>query len=366
MHVRIDIHFDQNTDAELNISSYPSGNNVSNNEQVKSGNSMGYKGFQLSPSDKTRTISTLNGDYRMFGATGYPGISTQTISDTSCVFAVPPVLVLRFYTYDISKIYIAFDRVLKEYATDITLIIDGEGSWTLTNDSAMMSVDLSDYIAINTQQTYVVRVQLNKWSVPNASAKITYIGLDFNDAFTDNALKEFTCSENALNSQMYVQPGIIAQFANISIYDRYGSLHFAAKEMLIQQGADIEISAISDEDDSVTLLGAYVATNCDIRGEDRVVKIDCTDPSINFDKIYVDNLRVKDRSLHDMLTELFVYIKYPWKYQDAATQTYCECIITPNSWFSADTFEKQLQKVCNLGLLRIYWSNGTFVVMRCI
>lgn len=366
MRLQVGINFNVDTDTELSVSTYPESNNVANNSQITSGRYMGYKGFQLSSSDRSRVISTLDGAYAMYPEEGYRGILTRAISDAEGTVEAQPTIVLRYYTYSADKFYIIFDRKCKEYATEITLIVDDVGTWSMSNDKVMMSVDLSKYMTVESNKTYVVRVRINSWSAPNASVKITYIGCGYSEIFSDNMLKEVTCSENSLNSQLHIQPGIIEQFANISIYDRYGGLHFAAREMLLQQSADVEISAIQDDDDdTVVTLGTYVASTWDIRGENNVVKVDCTDPTVNFDKIYIDNLPVKDRSLHDMLSELFSYVKeYPWTYQDNDTRDYCMNIITPNNWFASGSLADLLQKVCTLGILCIYWSNKMFIVMR--
>lgn len=366
MRLRVYIKFNSESSGTIVQNSLPEVINVSDTDQLQIESSTGHRGFQLSP-DYVRTVCKLDGTYAMFGAGGYIGICTRYISGVDGVFAQDeiPVIDLTLIGSNLSKLYINFDRACREYATNVLIDNYDTGlSWIVGNSDTLMSLDLSKYID-STMYTHHIGIGILRWSKPYASAKITYIAYEYSDVFTGNTLREVTCSESTFNSQSYVQPGIVEQYANISIYDRYNRIHLLAEENMLLSGARAKIRAVNDNDEEIEL-GDFIVDTYDIEASDSIVHIDCKDPSDSFDQIYISNLPVVDRSIHDVLSTMFSYVPtYNWRYANTDTEAYCKKIITPNSWFKAGTLLDLLQKISTAGMLRIYWSKNTFVVARC-
>ena len=363
MRVQVHINFGEMTLGKATEGSYPELINVSDTDDVFNTPSMGYKGFQLSP-DKHTKVSTLDGTFGLYPKKGYSGVITRKISDANGVFDTPPVIEFFLFGFSFDNLYIIFDQASNEYARLFTLSIDGT-DYIINNTSPFCTLDLKNYIFPNITSLHTVAIRITRWSRAFASAKVTYISCAYAEVFPSNSIDNLSCSENALNSQTIVQPGIVEQYADISLYDRYGRLHIAAKEDKLLTNADVRIIAIA-EDDTQEVLGTYKVSNWDIETDDSIVQLSATDPSVNFDKIRVEDVPVKYRTVHDMLTLLFGYIDgYSWRYDDYTTQLYCQEITTPNHWFKSDYLDKMFQKVCTLGMLRIYWYNDTFIVMRC-
>ena len=363
MRVQIHVTFEDTSRISLQAGTYPEVVNVSRAENTFSEPSTGSKGFQLSPSRDIK-VSTLNGTFGLYSSNGYSGILTRQISDENGVFEEPVVITFSTFGFGPDVVYILFDQTCNEYATELMLYVNGTGSY-IVNNSVYMRLDLSEYALLPGLLGYNVELRILKWSRPLASAKISYISSTYAEIFTGNTIDNLICSENALDSQAIIQPGIVEQYADISLYDRFGRLHDAADNNNLLNNITLQIYAVEDNDDR-KILGDYVATTWDINADNKIVNLSAADPSINFDKIYIKDIPVMDRSIHEMLVLLFGYVEdYQWKYIDTATQRYCETIITPNNWFAEGHLYEQLQKVCAAGMLRIYWFNKMFIVMRC-
>lgn len=364
MRVYVHLKFDTGTSGTIVEDSIPELVNVSSAENMYTEASRGQKGFQLS--DKhNEVVCSLDGTYSMYSSKGYQGIITRVLSNSRGYFPAEstPAIELTLSSYNLKKLYVGFDQACHEYATEISLKNNTTGEVrTVHNDKTVMQLDVSN----NTNSlSSSITISITKWSRAYASAKISYIVLEYASTFTGNTLKELVCSENTFNSQAYVCPGIVEQYANIKVYDRYQYLHSLAEEESLLEGALVKI-AVVDENDEERSLGSFVVDAYVISAVSSEVQINCKDPSETFSTIYVENLPVKDRSVDDMLTLAFKYASsYTWKYVDAETAQYCKKIKTPNSWFESGTLQDLFNKICNLGMLRIYWYDNSFVVARC-
>lgn len=365
MRTRVYLKYNDNTNAVIVSSILPRTINVSNTDNIHTKMSTGAKGFQLSTSGD-KTLCTLDGAYRFFPAQGYSGIVTYAVSGDDGLFNVVdlPEIEMQIQSYKFKYLYIVFDVASNEYATKMALLINGK-AFTITNSDAFCVINTSDYVDTSTENSYDVTIQILEWSVPNASAKISYVASTYTDIFPGNTIRKFTCSENSLNNQVYAQAGIVEQYADIILYDRYKRIQDEIMRGNALSNIDVSIFAIDETGEEIPL-GTYKIDTWDTDAADNSVSITCNDPSANFDKIFIKELPVKSRSITEMLQELFSYVpNYQWQFESTGyTKGHCGRIYTPDNWFKAGTLLDLLNKVCNLGLLRIYWSSGVFIVER--
>lgn len=339
--------------------------NVSNVDAVIEGVSDGYKGFHISPY-YSRKMSTLDGTYNLYPSSGYPGIITKEISDADgvCDISVP------FHLDGTSpqNLYLNFDSVAGEYAVDFTLT-NSETFYTIDvtgNTSTSWIFDLTQLQLPATLSDVTFTLLITKWSRPHASIKITRLSPYYILVYTGRDLKSVVASENLLNAQMNITPGICEQYANITVYDRRGILRNFARLNQLSQDYIATISAVDDVNGDTYELGNYIIADWILESTSSTVGITCRDQSYRFEKIRIERSSVADRSLDDLLGEFFAEAKgVSWRYLDVETRARCEQIIVPNSWYLASDLYTMLNKLCALGMLRIYWYIDTFVVGRC-
>ena len=324
----------------------------------------GARGFQLSAS-KNAPVSDLSGDYGYFASTGYSGYISKALSNSSGAFV--PALSINFYIESKSPkyLYIVFDPVAAEYATHFSVAVGSKSVWVGNNESASCRVDLSELNLQTHSESVLCTLTIHNWSRANASVKITSISSAYFGVFTGKDLKSFTCSENTHDEQLNRAPGVIAQYADVSIYDRHGILHELANEGTLLSEAEITIEAI-DHKGASTTLGSYRASTWDVQATSSVVSVECTDITDTLEDLHITQQPIVDRTLHDMLELLFQNVRNAsWVYYDKDTEKYCKSIMTPNNWFRSGSLHSLLNKICSLGMLRIYWYINTYVVVRC-
>lgn len=339
--------------------------NVSNVDALISGTYNGYKGFQLS-SDRSNPISTLDGSTQFYPASGYPGIITREVSDAdgSCNTIIPFTLAGSLP----KNLYLDFDDVSKEYAVDFTLssVVASQDIIVKGNTSTRVILPLDDMQPPAMLNNVVFTLTITKWSKPNASIKITKLSTYYFNAFTGRDLKSVNNSENLFDSQMQIVPGICEQYADISVYDRYGILRKLALENELTPDHVLSIAAIDDSDGTEYALGNYIISDWNFDGISSTVGISARDKSYLFEKINIERAMIADRTLNELLGIMFAQAAgMPWRYQDDATRERCNAITVPNSWYHASDLYTMLNKLCALGMLRIYWYIDTFIVGRC-
>lgn len=363
MRTQIYINFHNQGNVAIDAVELPEVVNISSSDSLIDNNFVGSKGFQLSAVRDER-ISTLDGSFGFYTQQKYRGIVTRELSRGDGIFTNVPYVLLNIQGADINKLYVVFDRACNEYATSISVYVDDVLLGNYSNNDVRATLDLSSTV-FDPLRAYKLKIMFDCWSAPFASAKVTSISNQYNDIFLGNSIKSFECSENMFNSFTSVSPGIVSQYADILLYDRYGQLRQMAAEGLLGFDADVEIVAVDDKNQSL-LLGSFVVEDWEVTATKSTVTITCTDPSVNFDKIRIENIPVQDRTIDQMLSLLFSYVgNFTWSYADWDTEYMCTHVITPDNWFKSDNLRNLLNKVCTLGMLRIYWTNKIFVVARC-
>ena len=364
---RVTISLLRDNVAQITLLTSPAGNNMSNVANLRTDMSVGsgFSGFQLSPS-RTKITTPLNGAYLMWSAKhSYPGSTTAEHFNPSAD-AFPQ------YTFsvhgNISRyLYITFDTVTGEYATKIILSTDYNAqTLTVNNTASSLTVDITSLGLPSTVNGTVFTMIIAGWSKPNATVKVTSVSFSPATIFYGNDLIGFECSDNLYDSSMNLQPGICEQYADVTVYDRHGILRDAALKTSYKPSGSVTLEAIDTETGMVTVLGEYGLKKWDIQSTSAEISITCGDKSTILDSINLPDSTVETRTVDQMLQTVFVQAGgLTWSYLSAADQTHCNNITVPNSWFYSGTLREVLEKICNVGLLRIYWKQSAFLVARC-
>lgn len=333
------------TPAQVNISNY--------SDVYAPGNSTKRKhGFQLSGTGQKR--STLQGTASYFGPEGYPGLlSPVSAGDYQIPFKI---------TSDTQPayLYIVFDLATGQYATKFRLTAGTYSEEFTGNASTIVRVPLREFTG-----TYFF-LTIEEWSVPNATYKLTALTTELSMELGGTSLVRFNCSENLMDAEMRLQPGICEQYADIEIYDRNNTFRQQSLAGQLDAAAEVEIVLVRDDGNTETL-GIYETSDWDIDSNSSVIPMNCYDKSRTLENVSVARRQIAETTLHSLLNILFEYIpEVSWRYLDTATRTYCEKVITPLLQYPNTNLRTLLDQICVLGMLRIYWYIDTFIVGRCL
>lgn len=362
--MRVQVVLNFRSDADTNIYwgnvGQPPQSNVSNPDEIFKGVPSGFAGFQLD------VVPSLGGQFFFYPPEGYKGLVSSTLSDASGYinYTIP------FHISGIipERLYVSFDNISKEYATNFTLKNTYRGtSVTISNNtSTFVEIPMDKLDAGATFSGIKFELMITKWSKPNSSVKITGLSPFVTCIFTGRDLVDFECSENILDAQLSLETGICEQYANISVYDRINIIHYFAQKGKLAADHFVTIQAVDDNDGTTHELGTYIASEWNVQADNSSVAITCRDKSYLFPKINIVRSSIADRTIDDLLNILFNQAPgMTWQYKDEETQQRCAQIVVPNSWYLASDLQTMLNKICALGMLRIYWYLDTFLVGRC-
>lgn len=339
--------------------------NVSNaNEAARPTAFRGSKGFHLSQSVH-KVNSPLDGSHTFYGSEGYRGFCSQKLAPKD---SLEETYLAQVSLHGIRKVgnpeylFVCFDAVQGVWATEVE-IETGAATNVIFSDlnSPYLFIPLKD-IEVLDDGHFVLYVK--KWNKPFTNIKISYVSFGFAESYGENTIKTFRCSEKLLGDSLNADPGIMQQYAEITMQDYKGNLAALLTKDLPTDNLAVAISAIDDQEDLRYVLGEYLSDEWSVL-EDDALKLSCSDVSKNFSKIPTDPLPIKDRSLEDFLVIAFNYANVAWEYIDSETAEYCKGIVTPNSWMYGGTLTEMFEKICNFGLLSIYWYIDRFIVARC-
>lgn len=321
-----------------------------------------FKGFQLSP-DKNTIINTLEGNNTGYALKGYQGYISQQVytgeeANVSLQFQVQAI-------NPKAQISIVFDLATNEYCTDFTISNNQNSNViNVTNNNSTLYIFAVKDLQITTGA--IITLTMKKWSKLNRSFTVTSISTSAILEFNSKDIIKFTCSENLMDSDLSVQPGICEQYANIQLYDRQNILHMLALQGVLNKNEEITIYMI-DNIGTKHILGVYYVEQWDIYNDKSCIDIICRDKSYLLEKIDIVRSEVANRTLDDLINILFSQAPgVSWEYCDSETATRCKQIFIPDSWYLASNLQEMLEKICSIGMLRIYWYVNSFKIGRCV
>lgn len=359
MRPRISIVFPQESDTTLSLAtpiSTPS--NMSNSSKaVQKSNRNHEIGFQLSD-DRQYKTAVLNGQYSFFSENGYSGYlaGSSTRPATGSLFSI------EFNGAAPSNLYLTFDTATGEYAKSIRVTANGKAVTISDNKKVKVIIDISS-LQLSSRDT--LQLELTNWSVLGRSVKIENIAIAPDLSYIGSQIVDFKCSENLMDSDLSLSPGVCEQYADVTIYDKDDTIHQMALQGLLSQDEQVSIEAVNDATGRVYALGKYLVSEWDVKAINSHVGITCRDKTYLFSQIDIPRADIQRRTIDDLLNTLFNYAGVQWNYLDTETQTRCSSIVIPNSWYAKSDLLTLLNKICVLGMLRMYWSLDTFYVGRC-
>ena len=374
MRARIELKFMNESEPQLywGNATLPEEANVSNIECILSNNYRGYKGLQLLSQKLPSTLKApkvLDGQYKVYGDSGYKGFISRAVSSVSGAIAGRVSISFYISGQVPEYLYVTFDEADREYATEISVFSsDVPSGYMYENTKAEITValPLKELVNADIASNVLITLKFMHWSKPHSSVKVTSISTTRTVMFTGSSIIDFECSENSYDTQMRLSPGICEQYADIKLYDTGNILHALAAQGELSKDCQVTIEADADNSGNYVAIGKYLANKWNIEADSSEVTLLCTDRSKLFNKIEIQRSVVANRTLHDLITILFKQARgMTWKYADSSVRARCEGIYIPNNWHLKSDLYTMLKKICDVGLLRMYWYLDTFIITRC-
>lgn len=331
--------------------------NISNFAQVfKNPEQLGILGFQTSHR-VGEVVAPLNGSYGVFDISGYPGFVSRQLSDNGHINVALAFTVIG----DVPKsLYFTFDMLSGEYATLFTLTNDLNGKVIVVNNqSVLKEVDIT---SMQITEGTTITMTILGWSASPRSVKVASISATPTLVISKD-LVSIDCSENLMDSEMSLTPGVCEQYASIELYDRGLTLHTLGMNGQLHKDYVIDISVMHNG--KHYSLGNYVSESWDTLVDSAKVTIHCRDKTYLFDSINVSSPTMETRTLDALLNILFSQTNVSWTYLDDETAQRCQEIFIEHNWFANSNLKTLLDKICIVGMLRMYWYMNTFIIGRC-
>ena len=325
-------------------------NNISSTQRLTTSGLSGGRGFVLSAADINESL--LDDNNVLFGSDGYPGImSTGTTGGHGnidfCVY-------FQFSGLLPNYLYVGFDSVLGEYATDFDLgnLTKGKSIYIRNNKKVLQRVDIDSILG---SEDHVYYIRIHQWSKANTQVKLSMLGVCPQLVFNTRDIKNAEWSESAFADDVELSPGICEQYAELELYDRTGILTDLAKSALLTDSYEILISVNDD------IVNTYAIRDWDVDTDNSLFSLKGADYYYQFSNIKIEPQSVADRTVKDMLDFAFDAAQKPYQWFSGSTHKPSD-IHTPNSWFAASTVGEFLEKVCNAFALRIYWIKDAYYI----
>lgn len=362
MRTQVKIHVNSNTDTSLQVNTECEQLQVSNLEMIVNASPSGFNGFRVSNTDVV--LSKLDASDTLFPEKGYPGFISREIAREDSYFTNPPYIDVMLSRARSRYLYIAFDNVSHEFAKVIRVVasIGTQFDMQISSWQNLYAIDLQNLYIPSDSTNVTVSLYFLSWSVPYGNAKVTSISLDATLVFDGSNIIRYENSMYKMDTQLSITPGINEQFADIELYDRYGTVHRLAQEGLLDENQSVTISIFDDEGIEISA-DEYFTKDWDIQASQSRFSVNCTDNSQSLKNYTVGDWPLAQRTLDSMLKLVFNRANNTsWRYNNENTKLLCQRIHDTRNWFNTTDVYTMLQKICTAGMLRIYWYKGIYVV----
>lgn len=339
------------------------------------GDNTAMRGFFVKQQNNVQAFATLDRTFGVFPANGYDGWALLSGASTSILTGYSLCAEFRLTmsqlpTYGMTLL---FDVSGGGYPLKVGITKYASGTIYFSPTLEIENTARSASVFISAQQLqsafsgFTAGDRLDfcvVWSDATANTVVKILNIDFGiTLFSEGTdILSVESSENFMDAQLSIASGICEQYTNIDLYDRSGILHEMAHRGQLTTDRDIFIYAIHAG--VKYLIGQYFTSDFDCNSNSSVVTVRGADGFRYLQNLNFQSVAVQTYTVHQLLSMVFAQSKYPWVYLDNATAAYCEQIYTPNCWIPDTDILTLLEDICRIGLLRVYWTNGYFVVGR--
>ena len=333
----------------------------------------GKKGFHLcggSVDEQTGEVSgcVLDGTFTFYKDTSnsYKGFLGNCLSNNDYTFSTPQTITIKAKNDGclIKSIFIYFDEVAGEYATDIYF------SNAIKEDNTTDSRYTSAFKIKNNKLVFMysfgedsqikqITINFHKWSKKTAFVKVLKIKTGYTGVYDYRQIRKLYWNDDKFSDENELTFGISSNGANVDIFDNDDMIAELYNKNLIFQNVQAKIYI-----DDIYQGSFFVDAKDNERGSD-VWTFECID---YFERIKDDIVPMMQIQNNIPLTKVISWVLdrkgINYEYTDEAYQV-CSTYLIPKAYIkSQQKLYDVLLKVCQVGLLRMYVSQVKFKITR--
>ena len=307
--------------------------------------------------------STMDGTFQMMGEDLVVGWWSDKGADGNGVYANKPYIELTFNMRPIIYWRIIGDKKLGQYPVDFTLSYKKNGTIVQT-DTIKGNTEVEFVLAPRISDITAVRLTIEKWSHPNAVAKILRCYERVYETYEGDALLSFEGGEELCSSEGNYN--INSDSMTVSIYneDRKFDKGYLRTLMLLDRKLYPFIGIEKDGEIEYKPLGVFYSDEWDIPQDSQWVKCTATDRLMRLQiKTYVGFPLVEKITLYEIAEDILTAMgmtKLEYLITDRLKDFVVDMALLPKT-----TGWDALQEIANAGLCKIFVDRENRIVIKC-
>ncbi len=338
--------------------------NVSGNSPISHPNEV----FRLpsEPTIKACTMdgnSTMDGTFLMMGDDLIVGWWSETGADSNGVYANKPYIEVSFMMRPIIYWRIIGDKKLNQYPVNFTLQYKKNGTIVQT-DTIIGNTDVEIVVAPKVEDITSVRLTIEKWSHPNAVAKILRCFERVYETYEGDSLLSFEVGEELCSSEGNFN--INSDSMTVSIYNenRKFDKGYLRTLMLLDRKLYPYIGIEKDGEIEYKPLGVFYSDEWDIPQDSQWVKCTATDRLMRLQiKTYVGFPLVENASLYEIVEDILT--KMGLTSIDYVITERLKDFVVGMALLPKTTGWDALQEIANAGLCKVFVDRENKIVIKC-
>ena len=307
--------------------------------------------------------STMDGTFQMMGEDLVVGWWSDKGADGNGVYANKPYIELTFNMRPIIYWRIIGDKKLGQYPVDFTLSYKKNGTIVQT-DTIKGNTEVEFVLAPRISDITAVRLTIEKWSHPNAVAKILRCYERVYETYEGDALLSFEVGEELCSSEGNYN--INSDSMTVSIYneDRKFDKGYLRTLMLLDRKLYPFIGIEKDGEIEYKPLGVFYSDEWDIPQDSHWVKCTATDRLMRLQiKTYVGFPLVEKITQYEISEDILTAMgmnKLEYLITDRLKDFVVDMALLPKT-----TGWDALQEIANAGLCKIFVDRENRIVIKC-
>ena len=307
--------------------------------------------------------STLDGTFQMMGDDLVVGWWSDKGADENGVYVNKPYIELTFNMRPIIYWRIIGDKKLNQYPVDFTLSYKKNGTIVQT-DTIKGNTEVEFVIAPKISDITAVRLTIEKWSHPNAVAKILRCYERVYETYEGDALLSFEVGEELCSSEGNYN--INSDSMTVSIYneERKFDKGYLRTLMLLDRKLYPYIGVEKNGEIEYKPLGVFYSDEWDIPQDSQWVKCTATDRLMRLQiKTYVGFPLVEKITLYEIAEDILTAMgmtKLEYLITDRLKDFVVDMALLPKT-----TGWDALQEIANAGLCKIFVDRENRIVIKC-
>ncbi len=307
--------------------------------------------------------STMDGTFQMMGDDLIVGWWSNTGADGNGVYTSKPYIELTFMMRPIIYWRIIGDKKLNQYPVDFTLQYKRNGTIVKT-DTVKGNTEVEIVVAPKVEDITAVRLTIEKWSHPNAVAKILRCFERVYETYEGDSLLSFEVGEELCSSEGNYN--INSDSMTVSIYneDRKFDKGYLRTLMLLDRKLFPFIGIEQNGEIEYKPLGVFYSDEWDIPQDSQWVKCTATDRMMRLQiKTYVGFPLIENVSLYEIAED--VLTKMGLSSAEFVITERLKDFVVDTALLPKTTGWDALQEIANAGLCKVFVDRENRIVIKC-